>query len=162
MEAITITICKGKNFVYNYSSLYFKLHRVTTSMNTTRTLGKLALLMTISVVFVLVLFVFFIFACASVGIAVWFLISAISVIIVIGLLSGFFVSSVTREAGAILLFLKNHNKEQGPLAVIHANIELMRLRMEGSGLRMHLRTILKTLLARMGFEIDILIELTLE
>ncbi len=36
------------------------------------------------------------------------------------------------------------------------------LRMEGSGLRMRLRTILKTLLARMGFEIDILIELTLE
>ncbi len=94
------------NVVKLDSSLYFKLHGVTTSMNTTITLGKLALLMTISVVFVLALFVFFIFACASVGIAVWFLISAISVIIVIGLLSGFFVSSVTREAGGYIAFSK--------------------------------------------------------
>ena len=93
-------------------------------MNKPRTLGKSALLMSISVVFVLALFVFyifyrdyFIFARTSVEIAVWFLISAISVIIAIGLLSGFFVSSVTKEVSSILLFLKNHDKEQEPLNI---------------------------------------------
>lgn len=93
-------------------------------MNKPKTLGRLALTMTLGVVGIMSAFVLYIlyseyshFKEPSIEILVQLLIMALTVVIGIGLFLGFFVSRVTKELGAITGFLKNHDANQAALDV---------------------------------------------
>lgn len=93
-------------------------------MNNPKTLGKSALTMTLSVVSVFAAFTLYImyseylrFKEPSIEILFQLIILALCVVIGVGLFWGFFVAKVTRELGAISVFLKNHDTNQTPLDI---------------------------------------------